>query len=133
MWETAVIVTVIISALGAALTALSCVLGRPIAVLWDRCLRRRGWLPADVEGQTPSDPDCQGRSNVAEGGSSQGPTEEPSASAVGDVGHAIGEAIGEGSAESRTSSALRDELVELVSTERDVWAEEPLMHCPAPL
>lgn len=83
MWETAVIVTVIISALGAALTALSCVLGRPIAMLCDRCLRRRGWLPADVEGQTPSDPNCQGKSNVAEGGSNQGPTEEPTASVVG--------------------------------------------------
>jgi len=84
MLEPAVLVPLILGALTVSISALTLVLSRPISLLWEECWKCRGWPPLDVESQTPRDPNCQGRSDWAEGGS-YGEVTDPAAPAVGDV------------------------------------------------
>ena len=123
MLDRAVLVTLIIGVTTVSIATLTLLLNRPIALWWERCWKRHGWLPEDVESQTPSTPNCQGRSNGAEGGSNQGVT-DPQASAAGELTPVNGETLGYlGSAECRIYDALAGNLEELVSSERRVWAE----------
>lgn len=62
---------------------------RPITVLWDRYLKRRGLLPADAESQTPTALNCQDRSSGAEGGSNQGLVDPPVSRVVKPVQRAV--------------------------------------------
>ena len=94
---------------------------RPITVFWDRYLKRRGWLPADVESQAPTALNCQDRSSGAEGGSNQGLVDPP-VSAGGEVSPASGEPIRtEESMESRMCSESEARLLALVASERRGW------------
>ena len=95
-------------------------------------MKRRGWLPADVECQTPTALNCQDRSNGAEGGSNQGLVDPP-ASAGGEASPASGEPIRtEESLESRMHCDHEALLLDLVAREREGWPQCPLEHRPAP-
>ncbi len=84
MLEPAVLVPLISGAITVSIGALTLVLSRPISLLWEGCWKRRDWPPLDVKSQTPRDPNCQGRSDRAEGGSN-GEVTDPAAPAVEDV------------------------------------------------
>ncbi len=95
---------------------------RPITVFWDRYLKRRGLLPADVEGQAPTALNCQDSSSGAEGGSNQGLVDPP-VSVGGEVSPASGEPIcTEESVESRVYCDSEAQLLALVASERRGWA-----------
>ena len=84
-------------------------------------MKRRGWLPADADSQTPTALNCQDRSSGAKGGSNQGLVDPP-VSAGGEASPASGETIRtEESMESRMYSDPEARLLALVVSERNGW------------
>lgn len=101
---------------------LSLLFSRPITVFWNRYLKRRGLLPADVESQTPTALNCQDRSSGAEGESNQGLVDPP-VSTGGEVSPASGEPVRtEVSMESRMYLDSEARLLALVVSERRGWS-----------